>query len=344
MQTISKDARKASQLDQRDWLEAAWEEFAVRGIAAVTVQSIARKLGITRGSFYHHFADREDLLRGLLEHWRREWTTEVRDTIQALQLAPRQTLLALARLIRVKKASHYDVRVRAWALSDTVVREIVREADEVRLGFVRSQFTALGFDPIEAESRARLFLYYEMAEPAVLAEQSPEMEEELIALRGLSRLPIAASGLPLLLLDRVSPTLQAHASRACELRDRVVRLPLCLGGARLRGLCFSGLLGSSSADSASHGSDCSTCAGIARDCTDRDSTHGSPGCTRHRGAFRGVGGLLSRGVGRCLCVNGSPLQYEACLGLRPLGARRFVRRLLLGALILGRIDEHADVG
>jgi AcrR family transcriptional regulator len=183
METITMDARKASQLDRRDWLEAAWEEFAAGGIAAVSVQSISEKLGITRGSFYHHFADRSDLLQGLLVHWQHEWTTDVRDTIQALQLEPRQTLLALARLIRAKRASHYDVRVRAWALSDTAVREIVREADEVRLGFVRSQFTALGFDPIEAESRARLFLYYEMAEPAVLAEQSPEMEEELIAAR-----------------------------------------------------------------------------------------------------------------------------------------------------------------
>ena len=110
METITSDVRKASQLDRRDWLEAAWEEFAAGGIAAVTVQSIAVKLGITRGSFYHHFADREDLLQGLLEHWQREWTTDVRDTIQALQLDPAQTLLALARLIRAKGASHFDVR------------------------------------------------------------------------------------------------------------------------------------------------------------------------------------------------------------------------------------------
>lgn len=153
------------------------------GISAVSVNDLARQLNVTRGSFYHHFADRHDLLLELLRYWERNWTLKVREDVRALDLDPSETLLALSRIIRQRGASRYDVRVRAWALEDPDVREIVRHVDEERLEFIRSQFDALGFDQLEAESRARQFLFYEMAEPAVLAEQSPELEEKLLLAR-----------------------------------------------------------------------------------------------------------------------------------------------------------------
>ena len=153
------------------------------GIGAVTVKDLARQLEVSRGSFYHHFTDRNDLLQELLRYWEEKWTIQVREDVRALSLDPSETLLALARIIRHRGASRYDVRVRAWALEDPSVRDLIRRVDEERLEFIRSQFEALGFDELEAESRARLLLYYEMAEPAVLAEQSEELMEELLLAR-----------------------------------------------------------------------------------------------------------------------------------------------------------------
>ncbi|MBK5096761.1 MAG: TetR/AcrR family transcriptional regulator [Gemmatimonadetes bacterium] len=153
------------------------------GIGAVTVKDLARQLEVSRGSFYHHFTDRDELLQELLRYWEDKWTIQVREDVRALRLGPSETLLALARIIRHRGASRYDVRVRAWALEDPSVRDLIRRVDEERLEFIRIQFEALGFDELEAESRARLFLYYEMAEPAVLAEQSEELKEELLLVR-----------------------------------------------------------------------------------------------------------------------------------------------------------------
>jgi len=164
-------------------LRQAWEAFVSGGIGAVSVKDLARKLEVTRGSLYHHFADRQDLLQELLQYWEEHWTLKVREDVRALDLDPSETLLALARIIRQRGASRYDVRVRAWALDDPQVRGLVRQVDEERLEFIRSQFDALGFDELEAESRARQFLYYEMAEPAVLAGQSEELKEELLLAR-----------------------------------------------------------------------------------------------------------------------------------------------------------------
>lgn len=181
--TATTDRRARPRLDRQDWSTAAWESFVSGGIGAVTVKDLARQLEVSRGSFYHHFTDRDELLQELLRYWEDKWTIQVREDVRALRLGPSETLLALARIIRHRGASRYDVRVRAWALEDPSVRDLIRRVDEERLEFIRIQFEALGFDELEAESRARLFLYYEMAEPAVLAEQSEELKEELLLVR-----------------------------------------------------------------------------------------------------------------------------------------------------------------
>ncbi len=165
------------------WLDAAWELFIEGGISAVTVQGLATRLHISRSSFYHNFADREDLLQEMLRHWRRVWTTELREDVEALRLPPAQALLALARLIRHRRASSYDVRVRAWGLVDPIAEKVVLQVDEERLEFIQGCFEKLGFEPLDAECRARLFYYYELTEPAVLIEQAPETAEELLLTR-----------------------------------------------------------------------------------------------------------------------------------------------------------------
>jgi len=165
------------------WLDAAWELFIEGGINAVTIQGLSGRLHISRSSFYHNFTDREDLLREMLEHWRKVWTSDLIEDIEALRLQPAQALLALARMIRHRRASSYDVRVRAWGLEDPVAEEVVLQVDEERLSFIQGFFEQLGFESTDAECRARLFYYYELTEPAVLAEQAPETAEALLLTR-----------------------------------------------------------------------------------------------------------------------------------------------------------------
>lgn len=167
-------------LGRRDWLQAALMMLAEEGIGAVSIERLARRLGVTRGSFYHHFSNREDLLRQILSYWAEHWTDEIRDDVRALGLDPRNTLLALMRMIRHRKASDYDVVIRAWAVNDPLAREVVEQVDEIRLGVIRQLFLDMGFEGDDAENRARLFLYYEMAEPAIWAQQSEETLEALI--------------------------------------------------------------------------------------------------------------------------------------------------------------------
>lgn len=79
-------------LSRNSWLEVALELLHDKGINAVTVDALAKQLGITRGSFYHHFKDRNDLSKEMLEYWKKKWTVEIRDDIASLGLDGLQSL------------------------------------------------------------------------------------------------------------------------------------------------------------------------------------------------------------------------------------------------------------
>lgn len=170
-------------LDRQDWLDAALSALVEGGIAAVTMEKVAAELGVTRGSFYHHFRDRAELLDELLDYWVSRWTVAVRDDVAALGLDPRSTLLALMRMIAHRKAAEYDVVFRAWALHDDRAREVLRRVDSMRVEYMTSLFLAMGFEGLEAENRARLALYYETAQPAVFSSPTEEQKDLLLVER-----------------------------------------------------------------------------------------------------------------------------------------------------------------
>ena len=175
--------RRTRRLTREDWLSESMQVLATEGISAVKVDRLAKRLSCTRGSFYHHFKDRRDLLVSMLEHWIRAWTLEIIDDISGLDLDPKTTVRTLIKLIRKRKAAEFDATIRAWALSDPLAADYVRQADEMRLGYVRSQFKAAGFDGLELENRVRLFLYYEAFEPMMFVRQSAKKEDALIERR-----------------------------------------------------------------------------------------------------------------------------------------------------------------
>ena len=64
-------------LEREDWTRAGLAALERDGVEAVAVVPLARELGVTRGSFYWHFASRDELLRRVLERWEREHSTDV---------------------------------------------------------------------------------------------------------------------------------------------------------------------------------------------------------------------------------------------------------------------------
>ena len=170
-------------LSRNSWLEVALELLQDDGINAVTVDALALQLGITRGSFYHHFKDRNDLSREMLDYWKQKWTVEIREDVGALNLDGFQSLTALQNLIHHRNSANYDSAMRAWAIHDEQARKVVGEADKIRLDFIRSQFEKIGFKDLDLENRSRLFLYYAMTEPAFFDSPDEKTAQKLDQVR-----------------------------------------------------------------------------------------------------------------------------------------------------------------
>ena len=64
------------------WVEEGLRALAVGGPDAVRVEALAQSLGVTKGGFYGHFADRNALLAEMLDTWERKSTDEVLERVE----------------------------------------------------------------------------------------------------------------------------------------------------------------------------------------------------------------------------------------------------------------------
>jgi AcrR family transcriptional regulator len=156
-------------LVRAQWLNAGLEALRKGGVGAVRVERLAGDVGVTKGSFYHHFRDRGALLEEVLEYWAREMTDAEFERIQTLRggLAPR--LIALAEDVLQKGMGRYDPAVRAWARQDRKVAAAVAQVDRRRIKALAGFFEEGGFAAAEARVRARTFYTFLLGEPQVRA-------------------------------------------------------------------------------------------------------------------------------------------------------------------------------
>lgn len=157
-----------SQLTPQDWIRAAAELLIHRSIDAVRVDVIAKILDVTRGSFYWHFKDREDLLNRVLLAWQDEQTEQIiaryrKQGVHAETLIRELVALPFHGRAAVKGAS-VELAIRAWARRDEMARRVVDTVDAQRLTYLTECFSELGFAAEDAKSRAFVLYCYMQSE------------------------------------------------------------------------------------------------------------------------------------------------------------------------------------
>lgn len=138
-----------------DWEEAALGVLAERGVAAVAVEALARQLGVTKGSFYWHFANRDALLHAALERWEQGDDREVIQQVEAID-NPRERVRELVRQVSQKRLSHAVLAALLRAIDEPLIRPVLERVSQRRLDFVTEAFRKAGFGPLAAANRARL--------------------------------------------------------------------------------------------------------------------------------------------------------------------------------------------
>ena len=150
-----------TQLDPERWAEEAIEVLAREGVTGLRVEVLAKRCGVTKGSFYWHFKDRQALLDAVLQHWK---AGRIRDIEKTTSVAPGQERDQLHYAIEVygasrnRKGMSIELAVRDWARHDAQAAAVVEEVDLYRLECTRRLFVASGMSDAEAKSRS-LLLY-----------------------------------------------------------------------------------------------------------------------------------------------------------------------------------------
>ena len=133
------------------------------GVDAVKVLPLADRLGVTRGSFYWHFKNRDALLEKLLEAWE---TTNTRTILEAV--ATPGTLvdkyIALSRLWLGwgEFDPDLDMAVRNWGRRDPAVSKRLKVADECRVAAFVEMMAPEGYGEAMTLHRARTMYYLQM--------------------------------------------------------------------------------------------------------------------------------------------------------------------------------------
>jgi AcrR family transcriptional regulator len=155
-------------LTRDKWIEAATEVLVDHGIDHVRIDVLARQLKVTRGSFYWHFRDREELLGSVLRAWHESATEQLTLRLGQAHADPREQLRGVLSLPSrgraAARAARIELAIRAWARRDLQARHAVDESDASRIGYVAQLFSALGFSVVEARSRAFLLYSYNIGE------------------------------------------------------------------------------------------------------------------------------------------------------------------------------------
>ena len=139
------------------WLEAAYELLLESGVSTVKILPLAKKLGLSRTSFYWFFKDREELLGALIARWRDKNTGNLVKQAQAYAESIAEAMLNVndCWIDKTLFDAQFEFAVRSWALESSDILAEVRTADQIRLEALAQMFTRFGYTAITADVRAR---------------------------------------------------------------------------------------------------------------------------------------------------------------------------------------------
>ncbi|MGE4339200.1 MAG: TetR/AcrR family transcriptional regulator [Pigmentiphaga sp.] len=181
----SRDASRHS-LTPESWINAATALLVDQGIDAVRVDVIAKRLGVTRGSFYWHFRDRDELLLRVLKAWRDAATDQLIDRFERRHIDPEILVNDLMTLPfrgrSAREAARIELAIRTWARRDEIVRQALDDVDARRVAYVAQCFSALGFSIAEARARGFALYAWQVGESMLIRQDNDEQKQERKAL------------------------------------------------------------------------------------------------------------------------------------------------------------------
>lgn len=181
-------------LSRNDWVKAAARALTSGGPQAVKVEQLARDLKVSKGSFYWHFKNAEDLKHTMLKVWVELGTNQVINHATTTARSPQEKLEAFSKIITENRDVEFkdyggimiEAAIRDWSRFDTDVAKVVKKINKIRLAYIVSLFSNLGIGAKECELKANIFhsalIGLEFLEHQGLAKMNTNMQALIIIL------------------------------------------------------------------------------------------------------------------------------------------------------------------
>ncbi|MBR1131261.1 TetR/AcrR family transcriptional regulator [Bradyrhizobium iriomotense] len=168
------------QLSVEDWTSQGLKTLAKSGFTALKADPLAKAMGVSRGSFYWHFADLGAFHAAVLKRWREIAAEQIIADVEAAGDEPLQALL------RRSFGARLDLEraVRNWAAFDAGAQAAVRAIDRRRLDYIEQLLGKRGLAPTTAQARAQIlywtFLGFALSGAPVPAARLQGMLDEIL--------------------------------------------------------------------------------------------------------------------------------------------------------------------
>ena len=142
-------------LTKADWIDAGWKVMANQGVDAVKVEVLARQLNVSKGSFYWHFKNRQELLEEILQRWEN-------DTLQLIKVSqqeptPEKQLIKMFTLAEeLCNLPDPETAIFIWANQNPDVQARVRIVESKRVEYLNKLLQDYGFNELEARHKAEI--------------------------------------------------------------------------------------------------------------------------------------------------------------------------------------------
>jgi len=175
------------QLSAQDWLDKGLKTLATQGFSALKVEPLSRAMGVSRGSFYWHFASLGAFHAAILKRWREVAAEAIIAHVEAASADADPLIVLLRRVFSEKLA--LERAVRSWATFDSLAGKAVQAIDQRRLEYAEGLIRARGVAREVAQARAQIvywaFLGYALTDKPLQRAEREAVLAELVRIATL---------------------------------------------------------------------------------------------------------------------------------------------------------------
>ena len=165
------------QLSAQDWLDQGLRTLAKSGFTALKAEPLSKAMGVSRGSFYWHFADIGAFHAALLKHWREVTAEQVIADLEGIRGEQDALSVLLGRAFSGRLT--LERAVRNWATFDAGAREAVQAIDRRRVGYIEDLLREAGVPDESACARAQI-LYWSFVGLATSDQPLPKSKQRAL--------------------------------------------------------------------------------------------------------------------------------------------------------------------